>query len=446
MTRQYRQQHAKGGGAGRGPSLARAFAGLPAVLIVLWLAHGLGTDWLRWKVTTAWNPAFLEGLAWWHGRFDLPYRLWDTAYIAQTSTIYNVFPPLQSIIGFLAVGLARLAGDASPYPEMRILPFLLFGLPLPVVGYWVFYRRTLRPLWAAVLTIGWLGGTAVLPCISEARNDGVHHINHLLSQIGLMLFADALLTRTAVWQALAGLLIAAWSRQLTAFYAVALLIAVLATSSERKLPRSPECKPCTRPERKRRVFSSNLVLTLIGLAVIAGTPMTLNWIKFQSPFRGGYESIYVDRDHQLARDARAHGLFSTKFIPRNAYYMNLALPWARDADGRLRWGPTEYGASMWLGTPLLLLALFGVRAWWTSPVACVTMFCSLPIIGALLMYHGTGQRQYGYWRFSLDFVPIWLVVAAPYLTTGWRRWPALACVAWSLAYFAVVERWSPLAA
>jgi hypothetical protein len=59
----------------------------------------------------------------------------------------------------------------------------------------------------------------------------------------------------------------------------------------------------------------------------------------------------------------------------------------------------------------------------------------------LLFYHGTGQRQYGYYRFALDFMPVWLVVAAPWLASGVRRWPTLACIAWSVAYFAMRGRW-----
>jgi hypothetical protein len=438
------------------PSFIRSLPALLILLVVLWAAHGLTGDWLRWKETTAWNPAFLEALSWQHGQLALPYRLWDTAYVAESGRAYSVFPPLQSIIAFLVVGATRLTGDANPFPESHILPLLLFGAPLPIVGYWVFSRRTGSVFWGAVLTLGWLGGTAVMPCLSEARNDGVHHINHLLSQIGLLLFAAEMLGRRRIGPALIGLAIAAWSRQLTSVFSLALLAeAVMQRSRQRATDKHPERTDLS-PERQRRgtpppvaarrSFRSPLTAAIVGLTIVACVPMALNWAKFGSPFDNGYSLIYAGRDHDLARDAQTYGLFSPHFAARNTWCMNLALPWTRGDDGRLRWNPSELGTSMWLGTPLLVLVLLGVKTWWRDAAARAMILCSAVIIAALLMYHGTGQRQYGYWRFSLDFVPVWLVVAAPWLTTGWRRWPTLVCVAWSVAYFAMVCRWYPIAA
>ncbi len=413
-------------------------AGFTAVLLLAWAVSGFSDAWLRWKQTTAWNPAFLEGLAWSHGQLSLPHRLWDTAYLESAEKVYNVFPPLQSLLGLAAVGLARLSGDDAPFPETRLFPLLVFGLPLPIAGYWVFRRRTRSNLWGVVLTVAWLLGTAVRPCINEARNDGVHHINHLLSQIGLLLLAGELLGRRRLWLTLIGLAIAAWSRQLTIIYAFAVLVAASYPS----------------PERERRVqmprdTHGNLLLTRLslafaGLAVIVAVPAALNWAKVGRPFSGGYELIYVGRDHGLAKDVRAHGLFSPTFLTRNAYYMNAALPIGRAEDGLLAWRPAEYGTSLWIGTPLLALALVGVRTWWREPAARAMMLCTLPVIAALLLYHGTGQRQYGYWRFSLDFAPVWLVAAAPWLASGWRRWVTLPCTAWSVAYFVMVDHWSPV--
>lgn len=424
----------------------RLIAGFLALLAVVWLSRGFKTDWLHWTTTTTWNPAFLEGRTWWHGGLKLPHRLWDTAYVQQTDSTYNVFPPLQSVIGFAAVGLARLGGDPAPFPEMHTLSLLVFGLPLPIVGYAVFFRRTGSATWGAVLTAAWLCGTAVSPCISDARNDGVHHINHLLSQVGLLLLAADLTGWRRIWPALIGLLIAAWSRQLTGVFGVALLVA-----AARYPNREQAADVCSRSSsaaggRRYEGFAENwgrLAAALAGLAVIAAAPMGLNWAKFGSPFRNGYELIYVGRTHELALSARSHGLFSPAFLARDAYYMNAALPWARGPNGRIGWHPSEYGASLWLGTPLAVLALLGVRTWWREPAVRAMMLCTLPIIAALLLYHGTGQRQYGYWRFSLDFLPVWLVAAAPYLTTGWRRWATPVCTAWSLAYFAMVQAWVP---
>ena len=481
---------------GSGAWILSAAPWLLMVLVVLELANGLGAAWLRWEVTTTWNPAFLEGLSWWHGQLSLPYRLWDTAYLAEIDKVYNVFPPLQSIIGFLATAPLQWTPEAPQLVEMRVLPLLLFGVPLPIVGYVVFYRRVggkiadysepgrPRPrlrianpsptpgrggapsgkrqnaktpkcqpsivnrqlLWAAVLTLGWLGGTAVLPCIQEARHGGVHHINHLLSQVGLLLLAGELVGRRRIGVALIGLLIACWSRQMTGLYGVALLVVAWQTETSKRRESTGETPV---PQSGRNLglltvmpgYVRRMVVAVIGLAVIAAVPMGLNWAKFGSPLESGYELIYVDRDHELARDARAHGLWSPKFIARNAYYMNAAIPWGFTEDGGLGWRPSEHGTSIWLTTPLLAFVLLGAGAWWREVPARTLMLCSVPLICILLLYHGTGRLQYGYWRFALDFIPVWLVVGGCWLTTGWRRYATLGCVAWSVTYFAMLGRW-----
>ncbi len=462
---------------GSGSWILPATAWLIAVLVILELANGLGAVWFRWEVTSTRNPAILEGLAWHHDRLSLPVRLWDTAYVAQSDKIYNVFPPLQSIISYCATALTHWGPEPPHFEVMHILPLLLFGFPLPIVGYLVFYRRAggeiadrgyamtnLQPpifnrqfFWAAVLLLGWLGGTAVAPCIQEARHGGVHHINHLLSQIGLLLLAGELLGRRRIWVAVIGLLIACWSRQMTGLYGLALLaVAWQAETPQGQKAEKPKClegetrvghefdfRKSSRvglltgvPGRARRMG-----VAVIGLAVIVAVPMGLCWAKFGNPLETGYELIYVGRDHQLAEDARAYGLFSPRFVARNAYYMNVAIPWGTTEDGGIGWKPSEHGAGIWLTTPLLALVLLGAGSWWREPPARALMLCTVPIIVILLLYHGTGRLQYGYWRFGLDFIPVWLVVGGRWLTTGWRRYATLGCVAWSVAYFALLGRW-----
>lgn len=403
-----------------------------AVLVVLQFTRGGEFD--RSRSERVFNPAFLEALSWWHGWVSLPYRLWDTALVVETERAYNVFPPLQTILAFLTVAPGQLLTDASVFPELPVLPAILFGLPLAALGYAVFLRRVGDQFWAAVLMLGWFGGTALLPCLDLARAYGVHHLNHLLSQFGLLLLAGELLGRRRVWVAVLGLLIAAWSRQLTAIYAVAFLAVVWRGEGEPTKVMAPDV---TRGSRGRR-----LAVALIGLAVIAAVPMALNWAKFGNPLRSGYELIYVQGDTELAYNAQKYGLFSPVFVGRNAYYMNAAVPWSLSAEAGLHWQPSEHGASMWLTTPLLALVLAGVAVWWREPPARWLMLCTVPIVAALLLYHGTGQRQYGYYRFALDFIPVWLVVGARWLTSGRRRYATAACVVWSVAYFALLARWA----
>ena len=382
---------------------------------------------MDWHISR-FNPAFTEGVQWWSGRLDLPKRVWDSAYVARTDKAYNVYPPLLSMIGFVSTAPRAWREDVARIPP--VVPLVVFGLPLPVVGYWVFRQRTRSAFWAAVLTLGWLGGTAVLPCLLNGRLGRVWAMTHLTSQVGLLILAAEVLGRRRVWVALLGLLIACWSRQLTCVFAVAVLYAAWVGG------RSAEGGG-----RPRRTRARRLAVAAAGLAVIAGVPMWLNWAKFGHPLDSGYALIYVGRDHELARDARAHGLFSTAFVGRDAYTMNLAVPWVPAEEGGWpQWKPSEYGTSMWYTTPLLALVWLGVGTWRRDAAAGVLMLCTLPIVAALLCYHGTGLTQPGYYRFALDFIPVWLVVGAGWMTARWRRWATVGCVAWSVVHFAVVGR------
>lgn len=63
------------------------------------------------------------------------------------------------------------------------------------------------------------------------------------------------------------------------------------------------------------------------------------------------------------------------------------------------------------------------------------MLGTIPVILGALLYHGPTIGQAGYYRYALDFLPIWLVVIAPWTDGPKRRRFTLACLAWSVLYF-----------
>ncbi len=407
------------------------------MLLAVELAQQRGGDWFRWTASTDRNPGLQEGLAWRLGRLDLRARLDDTALIEEEQRVYNVFPPLQSIIGLVAA-FFTVSPDAVPplgeMPVYRWLPLLVFFVPLPIVAYRVFFHRTGSAFWAAVMTAALIGGTAVAPCIEAARLGYVYQANHLLAAIGLLLFAGEYLGRRRIGILLLGLLIASWSRQLTAAFAMAMLYALWVDTRG--------TGPAEDRSAGTRAPAGRVLFAICGLLLIAGVPMALNAAKFGGPLDSGYLLIYEGRDGTVPDKARAYGVFSSRFVPTNAWYMNLDLPWSRGEDGALAWRPSEDGGSLWLSTPLAAMALAGATWWRRDRRAAALMLCSVPIVAAHLMYHNTGYLQTGYYRFALDYLPVWMVVAAPWLCTGWRRVATLACTVWSLAYFAMVSHWT----
>jgi len=157
-----------------------------------------------------------EAESWLHGRLDLDARPepgrrpWDTA--VYDGRVYNVFPPMFT---FIAAGVMAVGPPGVP----SYLLILLFALPLPGLAYALFLRRTARVRMAVLLTIGYLLGTSLLPELQRGLGEGeVWHVNHLLSQVGLLVFLVEYFGARRVWVAGIGVVVAAWSRQLTGLY------------------------------------------------------------------------------------------------------------------------------------------------------------------------------------------------------------------------------------
>lgn len=433
-----------GGRASFGPGFWREALAIVAAALILELAQGLGARWFGWYPSEL-NPAFAEGREWWAGRLDIPDRILDTAYDPATGRIYNAYPPLLSIISFVAH--APLPGRAQPISFPEYLPLLLFGLPLPIIGYWAFSRLTRGPWWPAIMTLGWLGGTAMIGVTRLARNCDIYHLNHILAQYGLLLMTVELLTRRRMWVMMLGLGIAAWTRQLAILFMPAVLAAAWwwgdappasgqSDGSDQRQNARPD--PSGRRVPAESTRRSRMMAFVVGMFLIAVVPIALSWAKFGRPWRSGYELLYLDLNPELYERVRNHGLFSTAFAARNAYFMNVDIPGWEWVGWRPRPLPSVQGTSMWYTSPILALIWLGLPAWWRDPARRTLMLCSLAVLAGHICYHTSGETAAGYYRFALDYIPVWMAVAAGWLTTGWRRWATLACFAWSVTYFGLL--------
>ena len=383
----------------------------------------------QWGISAENNAAVAEGVAWLNGRLDIPCkggpepskRLHDTAYIVETGKSYNVFPPM---MGFLTVLLSPLH-DFVGMPEGMWRPtsfLLLVFWPLPIVGFVVFRRLTGDAAWGALLTVAWMGGTAVLPNLYFAQRGHLGQVDHVVSQVGLLIFAADMLGRRRIWPGLIGLLIATYTRQLTFLYGLPLLWVAW------------------------RQGRTRFVIGLVGLAVIATPLLTLNWLKFGHPLDFGYRHIYVGREQDYpGKQCLEVGTFALDFIPDNAYYMHAApplidldIPLVRIKDSN------PLGTSLWMTTPLALWVLIALKSWWRDDRRRILMLGTLPVMAGLLCYHSPGFLENGYSRFALDFLPVWLAVVAPQTRGGWRTWFTLVTVAWSLLYFQAIVPNVPL--
>ncbi len=387
------------------------------LLAGLQLVAGPTTRLGEWSVDAATNVAFAEALAWHDGRLDIPRRVHDSAIFQDR--VYNINPPLFTLVCYSAVWFSRLLGERTDifYPFWYVL---VVAVPLPFVAYGCFARLTQRPPWAALLAAAWILGSPILPALAAAREGGISHINHLLSQAGLMLVAGSLLVGARLRWSLVGLLWAAWSRPLTILYVLPIAVAAW---------KGPAAM------RGRRL-AATLTATTLALAL----PMTLNHLKFGSPLETGYRYLYEGRQDELARQGR-EALFSLRFAGRNAWYMNVEPPGFEAGPSGLRPKVDPHGASIWLTMPILLFVWLDARSWLGDSNKRNLMLASFLVAAGLLCFHNTGYVQPGYYRFALDFVPIWLAVIAQGTDRGLQhRRLTIAAAVWSMLYFNLVTR------
>ncbi len=384
------------------------------ILLLLYVALlvtlGPTVGFSEWASTPSNNPCAAEALAWTEGRLDVPSPGIDVATVGGRH--YNVFPPLWTILCFVVFKI-QLMTFGGPVSLGTMLFNLLVSLPVPILYFVAFRHAGAGRRWAAVLVFHAVAGTCLWTVAPGCRWDFIYSIQIVVSQIGLALLLLDLLGKQRLWVAGLGLLIATWSRQTCIAYALPLLWIAW-----------------RHPNR-----GSSLVRAGVPVLIAVAIPLTLNYLKFGSPFETGYR--YID---EVSGPDGVGDVFAFRFVPEHAYHMWLSPPSLAWTHQGLSISGSAAGTAVWMGTPLLLFAFLDARRWWADRTRRVLMLGTLPVILAQLMYHGPSLGQAGYYRYTPDFVIIWLVVIAPWTSGGRRTWLTLACVAWSAFYFYMITR------
>ncbi|MBX3396096.1 MAG: hypothetical protein KF841_12085 [Phycisphaerae bacterium] len=394
----------------------------------------------RWEVIRHMNAAFDEAMQWRDGKLYLS----DAAPIWEAPAVdgrkYNVVGHVFVLLSLVGVWLSELTG-APPgqfYPPYYIL---MLAAPVPLVAFGVFRLQTRSAAWGAVLAGYFIAGTCMRPVLWHCRGSSIYYINHVIAATGLLIFAADMLGRRRVWPAAIGLILAAWSRQMTCLYALPFLwLTWTACRSPRGNPPSAigiesafrEITPAGRSVRTSYVkfFAALGVVAVIGLY-----PMAMSYAKLGNPLDSGYPGMYVGRTDKIALDAQSC-FWGTRWFPRHFKSMNLTLPTPDIRENTIYFDNTDRdGGSIWFTTPLLLAVFATARRWWRDPARRALMLSSLLVIFGLWGYHTTGSHECGYYRYALDFIPIWFAVIAPYVTTPRAAPWTLACLAWSTFYF-----------
>ena len=408
------------------------------MLVGLYLALGPKLRLSEWTVTRDNNTALEEALQWKTGTLHLSRTYYEDALF--DGKPYNVVGLSFVILSVVATTVtAWTYGDPAQFhPAFYVL---LVAVPLPIVGFWAFRTVVKSSAWAAVITAHLIAGTGLAATLALCRVGSIYHINHVLAVTGLLILGADLLGARRIWPAAIGLCLAVWSRQPTCFYALPLIWIAYRTDSARasiaRANSSPQNHQTMVPEASRR-SNRRIVFALAGIALAAAVPMTLNTLKFGNPFDTGYPRLYEGRQDWIS--TRAQQCFmGPRYIPEHAKAMNVAFPGWDIRKGTLYadTGDTN-GASIWLTSPLLLGLFLTVRRWWPDPHGRLLVLSTLPVMAVLMCYHTTGATNAGFYRYALDYIPIWLLVFAPF-TKGRRGRPlTLACLAYSALYFNLI--------
>jgi len=372
----------------------------------------------KWQVDPDLNPGLLEAQAWDRGERHLDRRVRYTA-LADDGKVYNAYPPFFTFASYAALQLGRLQGVPSGvfYAPWYVL---LVALPLPIAAFWAFQQVLRRAEWSAVLTIYLLLGTPLLPVVKDSDDGLINSAQSVVSTWGLLLIAGDLLGRRRIWPAVIGWVVAAWSRQMTLLFAFPILWAAW---------------------RGRRVRPAGPLIAAGGAALCVGAMLAMNWMRFGSPFESGYMMMFRTDYAQdwSSRRAAEHGLFSWQFFPFNAWYMNLEPPRFRTSPRFVQAECSTFGVSIWMASPLLLALAADLRRWVRDSAAGVLMLASLAIYLAVQCYHANSAPQVGFTRYGLDFMPVWLVMLAPWCVSSPRaRVMTLLCLAWSAWYYHMI--------
>ena len=402
-------------------SAARNYGALALLLVALHLTAGATVSLPTWRAKQDNNAAMEEALAWRSGRLDLARTRYEVARVEDK--YYNVVGLAFTLIAFAGTSLSQLFGGpvGELYPPLFVA---IVALPLPLIAYWAFGEVTRSRERSAVWTFYLIAGTCLLPVLAICGSGSIYYINHVLAVTGLLLLGGDLLGSQKGWPAALGLLLAAWSRQTTAIYAIP-FVWLFATRSS-----------ITVNHAVKSSWTKWLALSTVAILFIV--PGILNYLKFGNPLMTGYRLLYEGRTDAIAQRAR-ECFFGLANVPMQAWAMNVQWPHLDIRGGGLFLDVAgTQGVCLWLTNPLLIATGLTIKRWWRDSAARALMLTTLVIAFADMCYHTTGSQDAGYYRYALDYIPIWLLVMAKCLDRPSERYCVMLGIAYSCLYFNVL--------
>ena len=360
------------------------------IVVLLVYAAGAGV-WPRLWAESGEHKHYLhQARAFLQGRLDIDEPFGDVATF--DGRHYVVFPPLPAV---LITPLVAIFGMDTRTTVVCLALTVLNVLVLRSTLRQVKIDDQLRRWMLAAFFLGTAYTTSMFQTYET------WHFAHIVAVTCLLLAAREALGkgRGAIVGLCCGL--AFLSRQLCIYSAVFLVLAMWQRRAELN---DQTAKPAS---ASNRVL--NTAAFCAGLAACVAAYLWLNYARFGDPFETGYQ--YLALEGFLAARVDKYGLFDVAYVPANLAYMFLQ-------GFHIQFAPPKYlsvqgvdllGTSITFASPFVFLA---VLARWRRPLLWAAWIAILLPIIHTAFYHNNGFAQTNAQRFTLDFLPVLIVLVA----------------------------------
>jgi hypothetical protein len=156
----------------------------------------------------------------------------------------------------------------------------------------------------------------------------------------------------------------------------------------------------------KRAKARQIIGFVLSLFLCIAIYAAFNWARYGSLFDTGYS--YLNLGGFLKSRFERFGLFHPAYFAFNFVYMFFQGPHI-DFSGLKPIGMSPFGTSLLFASPFVL---FAFRAKWAR-VLILTSWCSIGVILLhLLFYYNNGWVQRNTQRFTLDFLPVLILLVA----------------------------------
>jgi len=344
----------------------------------------IGFVWLSIRIdgTHPLNLYVIQADAFLGGSISIPETEFDVAVVGDN--YYVAFPPAPAV---LIMPLVAAFGASNSY----LLPFCLVLSTANILLLNNIFRKLPTPPdsipW---LTAAFVLGTGYWLCVT--LSDGIWFLAHVAAVTGLLLATSEAVGKRRGTIVGAGAGMAFLSRQLCVFAVIFLLVAMW------------------RADRPRHDRVRQIAIALGIMAVLSAAYLAFNWVRFGGPFNTGYEFLVLHEGFLINR-FEEYGLFHPAYVPVNLYHMFLAGPHIA-FGGPLALQPAAisgFGTSLLVASPFVVTAFY---AKWDRPLL-ISLWVSVGLMLVVqLLYYNNGWVQFNTQRFTLDFLPLVMVLVA----------------------------------